>query len=188
MLVVGMVIGAFAFGAVAANAAKKWDNRPFSGVIEGTTTPTGMSGMTVSTESEGTLIATHVGNSTYTLVSDQDYERHAEEEHPGQCAFIEDGMDGPTPAPPPPGLIITAANGDEIFGHLDDDRSVVCAPDDQGSPMEGDIYHSTMYFNVDGGTGRFTDADGWLFLDGDSTLNANGTSSDEALIIGDIDY
>ena len=103
----------------------------------------------------------------------------------GNCAFVEDGSR--------PGLIITAANGDQIFGNIDDDRSVVCAPQSQtGVPMAGDEYYSTLYITVTGGTGRFSDASGWLFSEGTSTLTAftgvGSTADDAGTILGDIDY
>ena len=189
MLVVGMVIGAFAFGAVAANAAKKYEERPFSGVTEGTTDAqfNPASGEVVSM-STGTINATHIGEGTYEIVSDQDYGRHVEEQHTvGNCAFVEDASG--------PGVVITAANGDEIHGAIDDDRSVVCAPDTQtGPPNVGDVYLSTLYIDVTGGTGRFADATGWLFSEGTSTLTdfnpLTGASAteDESTILGDIDY
>lgn len=190
MLVVGMVIGAFAFGAVAANAAKKYEDRPFSGVLEGTSTSSPNMEMELTATSTGTINATHIGNGTYTLISDQDYDRHTEEEHPSQCAFVEDGMDTDGTH----GLTIVAANGDEIHGFVDDDRSVLCAPQEQMQPMVGDIYYSTLFITVKGGTGRFADATGWLFSEGTSTLQTldpgtgEATSTDEALVLGDIDY
>lgn len=188
MLVVGMVIGAFVFGTVAAGAAKKYDHRPFSGVMTGTTTSqVGPSGDEVDSTSTGNIQATHIGNGSYTLVTNQDYARHEEEEHPnGNCAFVEDGTGT--------GLVITAANGDKINGAIDDDRSVTCAPDTQvGVPVPGDKYYTTLYINIRGGTGRFTDASGWLFVEGTSTLtslNATGagSSNDSSTILGDISY
>lgn len=183
----GLAVGLIVSGGLAAFAADKYDNRPFSGATTGTTTatPNGMTGQVDST-STGNLIATHVGNSTITIEASQDYARHEEEEHVvGNCAFVEDGAG--------PGVTITSASGDQIFGNLDDDRSVTCAPDSQtGDPMPGDQYYSTLYIRVAGGTGRFSDATGWLFAEGTSTLtgaDANGAQfTDEATILGDIDY
>jgi hypothetical protein len=194
MLIVGMVVGAFAFGAIAATAAPKYDDRPFSGVLEGTSESApnfapGPDQGEINSTSTGSINATHIGEGTYTIVSDQDYGRHMEEQHVmGNCAFVEDGAMGQ-------GVVIVAANGDEIHGAIDDDRSVICAPDSQtGDPMTGDIYHSTLYVDVVGGTGRFADATGWLFSEGTSTLltldpnTGEATSEDEALVLGDIDY
>jgi hypothetical protein len=187
-LAVGVVVGAIASGAIA-QAADKYDNRPFSGATTGTTsaTPNADTGQVDST-STGNLIATHVGNSTYTIEASQDYARHQEEEHVvGNCGFVEDGATN--------GLTITAANGDQIFGNIDDDRSVVCAPDSQtGGPQVGDAYYSTLYIRVSGGTGRFSDATGWLFLEGTSTLTGadpntgSATFDDAGTMLGDIDY
>jgi hypothetical protein len=175
-------------GAIA-RAADKFDNQPFFGASTGTSTSTAsdMSGNQFDSASTGTLNATHVGNSKYTITAHQDYARHVEEEHPdGNCAFVEDGKTGQ-------GLVITAANGDQIFGNIDDDRSVVCAPDNQGiMPVPGDQYLSTLYINVVGGTGRFTSATGWLFVHGTSTLTtltATGANfNDTGTFLGDIKY
>ena len=186
----GLLAGAVTFGAVAAQAADKYDDRPFSGATTGTSTA-GFSGVAGS----GTLNATHIGNATYTIAANQDYPRHQEQsDHPtGQCGFVEDGVNGDNT----PGFIITAADGDQIFGHIDDDRSVVCAPDNQppSGPSVGDVYTSTLYIEVIGGTGRFSDATGWLFSEGESTItalrglpNPGADSSDVSTILGDIDY
>lgn len=176
----GLLAGAVTFGAVAVHAAPQ-EARPFEGVLEGASQVTGISGGIVSSESAGTIQATHIGNGTYELLSDQDYPRHLEEEHPfGNCAFVEGE------------LVITAADGDELHAHVDGDRSVVCAPDEQGPvpPAPGDVYYSTVFSEVTGGTGRFADATGWLFSEGTSTLGdpASGPTEDLSTIYGDIDY
>ena len=183
----GLAVGLLVSGGVAAFAADKYDNQPFSGATTGTTTaaPNPDTGQVDST-STGNLIATHVGNSTYTITASQDYARHQEEEHVvGNCAFVEDGAG--------PGFVITSASGDQINGNIDDDRSVTCAPDSQtGDPQIGDQYYTTLYIRVTGGTGRFSDASGWLFAEGTSTLqsvDAEGAHfTDESTILGDIDY
>src|SRR5947208_1851688 len=124
----GMAIGGLTFGAVTARAANKLDNQPFSGVLTGTSTGTPSSVTIVGSVSSGSINATHLGNGTYTLTVTEDYERMQDEEHPtGNCGFVEDGKNTPATA----GLVITAANGDQLFGALDDDRSVICAPDTQ---------------------------------------------------------
>lgn len=182
----GLCVGLIVTGSVAV-AADKYDDRPFSGATTGTTTavPNPNTGQ-VDSVSTGNLIATHIGNSTYTITASQDYGRHMEEEHVmGNCAFVEDAAG--------PGVVIVSASGDEIHGNIDDDRSVTCAPDSQtGDPMIGDQYYSTLYIRVAGGTGRFTDASGWLFAEGTSTLSsvdAEGAHfTDESTILGDIDY
>ena len=194
---IGIIVGAVAFGAVAAQAADKYDNRPFSGASTGLSSANVniMTGA-LSATGEGTLIATHVGDSTYSLNATQDYPRHMESgtDHSGNnCAFVEDGVDGDGS----PGLVITSASGDEIFGYIDDDRSVVCAPNDQppGGARVNDVYFSTLYITVIGGTGRFEDASGWLFSEGESTVTAvrpppmpGADASDTGTILGDIDY
>ena len=186
----GLLAGAVTFGAVAAQAADKWDDRPFLGSATGTSTA-GLTGTT----GTGTINATHIGDATYTIAANQDYPRHVEQsDHPtGQCAFVEDGVNGDNT----PGFVITAANGDQIFGYIDDDRSVTCAPDNQPptGPAVGNVYTSTLYIEVIGGTGRFADATGWLFSEGESTITGlqgpptPGASADDvSSILGDIDY
>lgn len=195
-LVIGMTAGALVFGALSAQAAKKWDERPFLGTAEGPSTANATGPGSVASEGTGTINATHIGEGEYTTDVNQDYPRHVESntDHPtGQCAFVEDGEDGDGT----PGFVITAANGDQIFGYVDDDRSVTCAPDDQPptGPAVGDIYISTLYINVIGGTGRFADATGWLFSEGESTVTAvrglpapGADASDVSSVLGDIDY
>ena len=186
----GLLAGAVTFGAVAANAADKWDDRPFLGSATGTSTA-GLTGTT----GTGTINATHIGDADYTIAAAQDFPRHTEQsDHPtGQCGFVEDGTNGDGT----PGFVITAANGDEIFGYIDDDRSVTCAPDNQppSGPRVGDVYTSTLYIEVIGGTGRFADATGWLFSEGESTItavrglpNPGADANDVSSILGDIDY
>ena len=183
-LAVGFAARAMIFSVIAVQAAPQ-ENRPFEAILEGTTqvvSVTEEGGLV--TESAGNIRGTHIGNGTYTIDAVQDYPRHEEDasQHVvGNCGFVEDDEAG---------LVITAANGDQIFGDIDDDRSVVCAPDTQtGDPMAGDIYYSTLFTNVTGGTGRFADASGWLFAEGTSVLGASlGTTDDEAQVYGDIDY
>ena len=177
----GFITGAvLTLGLVLTMGAKPWDARPFLGTSEGTSQVTGITAGIVSAVSTGTINATHIGEGTYTATTTHDYPRHLEQDHPfGNCAFV-NGM-----------IEITAANGDVINGDLDGDRSVVCAPDEQGPvpPAEGDVYVSTLFIHVTGGTGRFADATGWLFSEGTSTLQEDPSMSvDEADIFGDIDY
>lgn len=195
-LAMGLTAGAIVFGTLSAQAADKYDDRPFSGASTGTSTANATGPGSVASVGTGTLNATHIGNAEYTIEANQDYPRHQESntDHPmGQCAFIEDGEDGDGT----PGLVITAANGDEIFGYIDDDRSVSCAPDAQPptGPAVGDVYTSTIFVNVIGGTGRFVDASGWLFSEGEATVTGvrglpapGADTSDVATILGDIDY
>lgn len=191
-LAVGIIVGAVAVGAAGAQAADKFDDRPFSGAATGTSSATfGMPSV-----GTGTLIATHIGSAEYALTATQNYPRHTEsgtDHGPGnQCGFIEDGENGDGT----PGLVITAANGDSINGYIDDDRSVICAPEDQppGGPRVTDVYQTTVYITVIGGTGRFEDASGWLFSEGTSTITNvdtmtfTATADDTSTILGDIDY
>jgi hypothetical protein len=191
-----MTSGALLFGALSAQAAQRFDDRPFFGTTEGTSEATVTGPGSVATVGAGTINATHVGDGEYTIEANQDYPRHMESntDHPtGQCAFIEDGEDGDGT----PGFVITAADGDQIFAYIDDDRSVTCAPDDQPptGPSEGDVYESTLYMTVVGGTGRFEDASGWLFSRSESTVTAvrglptpGSDADDTSTILGDIDY
>jgi hypothetical protein len=182
-LAVGFAAGAMVFSVIAVQAAPQ-ENRPFEAILEGGTQVVGFSGGAVSTQSAGNIRGTHIGNGTYTITADQDYLRHQEDSTQhlvGNCAFVEDDESG---------LVITAANGDQIFGDIDDDRSVVCAPQTQTAPPQpGDVYYSTIFTNVTGGSGRFADASGWLFSEGTSVLGASlATTEDEAQVYGDIDY
>ena len=195
-LVIGLTTGAVLFGALSAQAAKRFDDRPFFGSAEGTSTANATGPGSVATVGAGTINATHIGDGEYTLDANADYPRHMESntDHPtGQCAFVEDQADGDGT----PGFVITAANGDQIFGYIDDDRSVTCAPDGQPptGAAEDDVYTSTLFITVDGGTGRFEDASGWLFSEGESTVTAvrglpapGADATDVSTIIGDIDY
>ena len=184
-LTAGLIAGAVTFGAIAVQAAPQ-ENRPFEGILQGTT-QAGMPGVGgVPTSSTGTIKGSHIGNATYTITANQDYGRHVEDssQHTvGNCAFVEDNEAG---------LVITAANGDQIFGDIDDDRSVVCAPNPQGpaGAAPGDVYYSTIFTNVKGGTGRFANASGWLFAEGTSVIGtpASSPTTDEAQVYGDIDY
>lgn len=176
--VAALVVGA-SLSAVVANARQPWDSNPFFGSTEGTSmvVPPPASNL-VASESEGTFTATHLGNGTYTAETTQDYGRHVEgePEHQDQCAFV-DGT-----------LTLVAANGDELHVALDSDRSVTCAPEGQTMPAPNDVYTTTLFGEITGGTGRFTDATGYIFSEGTQTLNADRVSSvDEADIYGDID-
>lgn len=184
-LTAGLIAGAVTFGAIAVQAAPQ-EARPFEGILGGSTQAGAPGVGGVPTQSTGTIKATHIGNGTYAITANQDYARHTEDssQHTmGNCAFLEDNEAG---------LVITAANGDQIFGDVDDDRSVVCAPNSQGpgGPQPGDVYYSTIFTNVTGGTGRFADASGWLFSEGTSVIGdpTSSPSTDEARIYGDIDY
>ncbi|HEV2756995.1 MAG TPA: hypothetical protein VG318_14605 [Actinomycetota bacterium] len=184
-LVAVMAVGAY--GLIGAQAAPQ-EFRPFDAVLAGTSTaqPPVMGESSVT--GTGTIRGTHIGNGTYSINAVQDYERHeGEQEHPaGDCAFVEDNDSN--------GLVITAANGDQIFGNIDDDRSVVCVSEETAGPGADAAYLSTLYVDVTGGTGRFTDAHGWIFVRGESTFTGSSpivppfTFSDEAVALGTIDY
>ncbi len=181
MLVVGMVIGAFAFGASSVLASNPHENRPFQGTLEGSSAVTGPATGGFAATSTGTINATHIGNGEYVLESTQDYARHeGEVDHPeGDCGFVDGTFD------------ITAANGDVLNGELDGDRSVVCVLEEFAGPGTDVSYLSTLYINVVGGSGRFSDATGWLFSRGTSTadLPPSGTTfADSGIVLGDIDY
>lgn len=164
-------------------AAKTHEAKPFRAAITGTTTSTGTSDPeTVDSSSTGTIQGTHVGNGTYTIEATQDYARHEEAEHPaGDCAFVDGEIE------------ITAANGDTIVGNIDADRSVTCVSVEGPGPGPDTEYLSTLYIDITGGTGRFSDASGWLFSRGTSTFTAisppaSAVFSDNGVILGDIDY
>ena len=182
------VVAVGAYGVIGAQAAPQ-EFRPFDAVLEGTSTaqPPNMMGES-SVTGTGTIRGTHIGNATYTVNAVQDYGRHqGEQEHPmGDCAFVEDNDQN--------GLVITAANGDQINGNIDDDRSIVCVSQETAGPGADAAYLSTLYVVVTGGTGRFTDAHGWIFVHGESTFTGTNplmppfTFSDEAVALGTIDY
>lgn len=185
---VSFLAGATIFGIVAAQAAPQ-ENRPFDAVLEGQTTsaPTPDPGV-FTTTSAGTIRGTHIGNGDYTITAESDYNRHeGEQDHPvGDCAFVEDGESGN-------GFVITAANGDQITGNIDDDRSVSCVSVELAGEGPDQEYLSTLYIEVTGGTGRFADASGWLFARGTSTLagvdpNIGAQFNDVGVVLGDIDY
>ena len=189
-LVIGFTFGAIAFSAVGALAVDTHEGKPFDGVLEGESTSTvDPNTMAVTTVSAGTFHANHMGNGTYTITASQDYPRHFNNEEPnrpdGDCAFIEDGAG--------PGVVLTAANGDQVFGNIDDDRSVTCVTEETPGPGPDQEYVSTLYVQIEGGTGRFEDATGYFFSRGTSTfsdapdpMTANFT--DAGVLMGDIDY
>ncbi|MGH2754398.1 MAG: hypothetical protein ACRDLB_08170 [Actinomycetota bacterium] len=166
---------------VGAQAMPPWDNNPLFGESEGASQVTGINMGVVSATSSGTFHANHFGSGTYTAVTTQNYPRHVESgmENPmGQCAFV-DGT-----------LELTAANGDVLNVDVDADRSVTCAPPDQPptGAAEGDVYTTTLFGVITGGTGRFAEASGFLFSEGTSVVGEPGTTVDEADIFGDIAY
>ena len=166
---------------VGAQAMPPWDNNPLFGESEGASQVTGFNMGIVTAEGSGTFHANHFGNGTYTAATTQNYPRHIESgmENPmGQCAFV-DGT-----------LELMAANGDVLNVNIDADRSVTCAPADQPptGAEEGDVYTTTLFGEIAGGTGRFAEATGFLFSEGTSIVQADGTTVDEADIFGDIAY
>lgn len=178
MILVGAV------GLMSAQAAPQ-ENRPFEAVTSGESRAVPMPGAdVVPFTAAGEIRGTHIGNSTYTIEGEQDYGRHEEDPSEGHgsgnCAFVSDNDTD--------GITITAANGDMIFGNIDDDRSVVC------SNATDTEYMSTLYIELTGGTGRFADASGWLFARGTSTfshvdmMSGEAVFSDTGQILGDIDY
>jgi hypothetical protein len=122
-----------------------------------------------------------MGNGTYTAETTQNYPRHVEsgmENAAGQCAFV-DGT-----------LEFVAANGDVLNVDVDADRSVNCAPPGQPptGAAPGDVYTLTMVGEIVGGTGRFAEATGFIFSEGTSIVQDDGTTVDEADIFGEISY
>ena len=181
-LLIGLLAGTagLAWGQGAGNTH---ENRPFEGTSSGTSTAGLPVDGVVTTDVAGTFWALHLGQGTYEGTLAQDYGRHPDP----QCAFVSGEV------------ILTAANGDtlELMAKGENEgesRSVACAPADQGSggAMPGDLYRSTIYFEVIGGSGRFEDASGWVFSRGGSTVSgvspAGVTASDTAVMLGDIDY
>ena len=185
-LVIGLAVGAISLTAVGAGAVNTTEDRPFDGILGGTSTST-VSGGSVSSVSTGTLKANHMGKGTYEIRAGQDYARHANnEEHPdGDCAFVEDGTTTP-------GVTLTAANGDKVFGDIDDDRSEICVSEEAAGPGPDSAYLSTLYVDIVGGTGRFADATGWFFTRGESRLTGgnmmSATFDDSGVLMGNIDY
>jgi hypothetical protein len=176
--VASIVVGA-SLSAVVAQAAHPWDANPFFGSSEGGSQVTDIIGQAIISESEGDFQATHIGNGTYTAALSQNYPRHVEsgmENASGQCAFV-DGE-----------IVLTAANGDQINVDVDADRSVTCAPPGQPptGAAPGDIYTSTIFGEIVGGTGRFADVTGYIFSEGTSEVTGPGTTIDNADVYGDI--
>ena len=186
-LVGGFIAGALVFSAVGAWAVDTHEGKPFDGVLEGDSTST-VAGGVITTVSAGTFHANHMGHGTYTLTAEQDYPRHANNDEPNRpdldCAFIEDG--------PGPGIILRAANGDEVHGNIDDDRSVTCVSQETPGPGPDQEYISTLYVQIEGGTGRFTDATGYFFARSTSTFAGGDIMEadfdDAGVFMGDIDY
>lgn len=177
MAVTAIVVGA-SLSSVVAQASHPWDANPFFGSSDGNSQVTGVTPLVTST-SEGDFQATHIGNGTYTASLSQNYPRHVEsgmENAMGQCAFL-DGE-----------IVLTAADGSQINVDVDADRSVSCAP--QGQPpsgaMVGDVYTSTVFGEITGGTGRFADVTGYIFSEGTSEVTGPGTTVDTADVYGDI--
>lgn len=175
--VAAIVVGASLSGVVA-QASHPWDANPFFGSSEGNSQVTGVAAL-ISTTSAGDFQATHIGNGTYTATLTQNYPRHIEsgmENAAGQCAFV-DGQ-----------IVLTAADGSQINVDVDADRSVSCAP--QGQPPTGasvgDVYTSTIFGEITGGTGRFVDVTGYIFSEGTSEITGPGTTVDQADVYGDI--
>lgn len=181
----GVIVGVVAFavfGAATAviGQANFHQDRPFFATSEGASAVTGMSGALILSQSTGTITGTHIGTGSYQLDATQDYPRHVEAEHPtNDCAFVNGA------------ITIQAADGSQINGDLDADRSVSCVLDEFPGPGVDTSYLITLYIEVTGGTGRFTDASGWLFSRGTSTADAPPTGTtfaDAGIIVGDIDY
>jgi hypothetical protein len=178
--VVSMAVGMM-FSSIGAWAMPPWDATPFFGTSEGSSAVTGFSGVLINSESAGTFHANHLGNGTYTAATTQNYPRHIEsgmENAAGQCAFVDGTIE------------LTAADGDVLNVDVDADRSVNCAP--AGQPptgaAPGDVYTSTLFGEIVGGTGRFANATGFIFSAGTATVQPDGTTVDEADIFGDIAY
>ena len=180
----GVIAGVVTFlllgAATAVLGSNPHENKPLQGTLQGASTITGVSGAVVSSTSTGTLSASHFGSGTYELVSTQDYGRHVEAQHPaGDCAFVDGTM------------TLTAANGDEMTGDVDADRSVICVSEEFPGPGSDAEYQSTLVVDVTGGTGRFADATGWFFSRSTSTADAppaGTTFTDVGGLWGDIDY
>ncbi len=183
----GLLGGAVAFvvfGAATAaigNGADWHEARPFMATSEGVSRVTGMpSPGEFTSVGTGTITGTHIGTGTYELAATQNYPRHVEAEHPANdCAFV-NGT-----------LTIQAADGSQINGDLDADRSVSCVSEQFPGPGVDAAYLATLYIHVVGGTGRFADATGWLFARGTSTADAppaGTTFTDTGIVLGDIDY
>ena len=181
----GLITGLMAFAVFgAANVAlgaSPWENRPFLGDSTGTTEITGAAPGGFAATSAGTINATHIGQGTYELETTQNYARHVEVPDPAanNCAFVEGTM------------TIQAANGDQINGEVEPNRSVACVDTETPGPGADQGYLSTLYIEVTGGTGRFADATGWFFSRGTSTAQTSppGANFDDAgVVLGDIDY
>ncbi|HYH27232.1 MAG TPA: hypothetical protein VEA19_00475 [Actinomycetota bacterium] len=182
----GVVVGVVAFGvfgaatAVFGQGARFHEDRPFFATTSGTSEVLGQQGTLIVSQGTGTIDGTHIGRGNYALAATQDYPRHQEAEHPANdCAFV-----GGT-------LTITAADGSTINGDLDADRSVSCVSEEFPGPGVDSAYLVTLYIHVEGGTGRFADATGWLFSQGTSradTPPASLTFTDVGIVVGDIDY
>ena len=169
----GLLAGAITFGAVAVHAAPN-ELRPFEGTFEGTTqvaprAPAPGSFGEFTFAGAGTYQATHLGTGTFESAGTLEYARHMQRGHI-ECAFV-DGE-----------LVLTAADGDQLNGDIDQDRSVLCQRE---APQDAD---TTLYVEVEGGTGRFADATGWYFVKSTSIQQSPGNFNDTGYTLGSIDY
>lgn len=82
-------------------------------------------------------------------------------------------------------ITLTAANGDQLNGHIDSDRSVNCVGVEETDPFE-----VTLYVEVLSGTGRFAEARGWYFVKSSATPDSSnpGTFHETGYMLGSIDY
>ncbi len=129
LVVLGMAPGAI--------AKKGGDDRPFKGEVVGEaffgSNPLGcVAGFTTITDAAGPV--SHMGKSTAHL------------EHCFTPFGVEDTL-----------LVITAANGDELWG-------TYAAVSSEPIPDIGETFESTFEVTFTGGTGRFSDAAGWADL------------------------
>ena len=184
LIAVAAACAAMVWQVVGATASKTHDARPFEGVTNGTSTVAPGAGPLINSTGRGNLQALHLGRGTYEIQATQDYGRHveAEPDHlPGNnCAFV-NGT-----------ITLRAANGDQVNGDIDGDRSVACVDQETPGPGPDARYLSTLYVEVTGGSGRFADASGYFFSRGTSTFTGIGatgaTFDDRAVLFGDIDY
>ena len=178
LLAAGTLAGYGVFGAQAAPQ----ELRPFEGTFAGlntTAADTTPGGPEFTFTGNGTYQATHLGSGTYEAAGTLEYNRH--QHNPTQEGHVECGfVDGD--------LILTAANGDQLNGDIDADRSVLCQADSALTAT------STLFVEVTGGTGRFEDATGYYFVKSGSTPNTVdpgtgiGTYDETGYFWGTIDY
>lgn len=173
---IAAVVAVGAYGLVGAQAAPN-EFLPFEGTFEGVNETTGPGMQDPFGEflfaGSGTYQANHLGTGTFESAGTLEYVRHQQRSH-GECAFV-DGE-----------LILTAANGDQLNGNIDEDRSTLC----QLSDDEPENALSTLYVQVDGGTGRFAEATGWYFVKDTSIAQEPGsqTFDESGYILGSIEY